>query len=449
MPIIEQISLTPDIQLILAQPPGETINGGPGIDIYKGISGGQDVFVLGGDGILPTLEDILPQVPLTDVIPSLRVPGSIIIDFNVNEDAIQFTDGLTTAQRFFADFELPVEPFYNLFRQETPLDQAILGVEQDFGILRQDLDPDNDNVLEGAAIINPADSTITGIVLNITPNELETVLTPSPVLPEVTINTLNPNATEGGEPGQFLFSINSPQNNDTIVNYTINGTSINGQDYQTIPFSATIPAGTTSAVININAIDDGIVEPVETVNLSLQPSENNSYIVGGVNTATININDTPAIREINFDDAENLQGYFIDPLTGVRFDNALGIVSFDQGGSGNFTDSLVDPGQGRAVTYAQGGSIIMNVPDVFSGQLSFRYASPFVSHQVVVYDSPNATGNILANVILDRTPDSLTNPGAYVLTVQEQQINFNGFAQSVSFGSVPDKLIIDDIKLFS
>ncbi len=75
MPIIEQISLTPDIQLILAQPPGETINGGPGIDIYKGISGGQDVFVLGGDGILPTLEDILPQVPLTDVIPSLRVPG--------------------------------------------------------------------------------------------------------------------------------------------------------------------------------------------------------------------------------------------------------------------------------------------------------------------------------------------------------------------------------------
>ena len=460
MPTIQQVSDTPDIQVIRSQSPGETLDGGPGIDIYKGISGGQDVFVLGGDETLPLLQDILPDVPLTGVIADSRVPGSIIIDFNVGEDTIQFTDGLTTAQRLFVDFELPIQPFYNLFVPEgTPLQEAINTAVRSLDTSAEDLDPNNDGALEGAAIINPADSTITDIVLNITPNELVAALEPGNrpeenpfILPTVTINSLNPNITEGGTPGQILFSINSPQNNDIAINYIIGGTATNGIDYQaiTLPF-VTIPAGQTSSEpININAIADGIPEPVETVNLSLQPSGNNNYIVGGVNTATININDTSAVREINFDDAQNLQGFIdIDPLTGVTFNNALGIVSFAQGGSGNFTDSLVDPGQGRAITYAEGGSIIMNVPDGFSGQLSFRYASPFFNHQVVVYDSPNATGNILANVILDRTPDSLTTPGAYVLTVQEQQINFNGFAQSVSFGSAPDKLIIDDIKLFS
>ncbi|NES93010.1 MAG: hypothetical protein F6K13_29445 [Okeania sp. SIO2B9] len=270
-------------------------------------------------------------------------------------------------------------------------------------------------------------------------------------LPVVAVNTINPNITEGGVPGQFIFSINSPQNNNIAINYTIGGTATNGIDYQaiTLPF-VTIPAGTNSAVININSIADGIPEPVETVNLNLQPSGNNSYIVGGVNAATININDTLAVREIDFDSAGDLREYPIDPLTGVTFNNALGIVSFAQTGSGNFTDSVVDvnpASQGRAITYSQGNSIIMNVPDGFS-ELSFRYASPFVNHQVVVYDGPNATGNVLANEILDRTSDSLATPGAYVLTPEEQQINFNGFAQSVSFGSEPNKLIIDDIRLF-
>ena len=179
MPTIQQVSDTPDIQVIRSQSPGETLDGGPGIDIYKGISGGQDVFVLGGDETLPLLQDILPDVPLTGVIADSRVPGSIIIDFNVGEDTIQFTDGLTTAQRLFVDFELPIQPFYNLFVPEgTPLQEAINTAVRSLDTSAEDLDPNNDGALEGAAIINPADSTITDVVLNITPNELVAALEP-------------------------------------------------------------------------------------------------------------------------------------------------------------------------------------------------------------------------------------------------------------------------------
>ncbi|MEB3343809.1 Calx-beta domain-containing protein [Okeania sp.] len=262
---------------------------------------------------------------------------------------------------------------------------------------------------------------------------------------KVNVNTLTPNITEGAEPGQFIFNIDSNQSSDIVVNYSLGGTSTNGSDYEAIPLNVTIPAGSTNAVVNINALDDRIVEPLETVELTIQPSNNNGYTVSEANTATINIED---IREVGFNDIQNLQDYSIDSLTGVTLENADGIVSFQQGGNGNFIDALVGPAQGNAITYSEGDGIIMNVPGGFSGGLSFRYASPFVNHRVTVYDSPNGTGNILNDVTLAQTPESSEDFGTYILTEQEQIINFNGVAQSVSFGSEPNKLILDDIRLF-
>ena len=58
------------------------------------------------------------------------------------------------------------------------------------------------------------------------------------------------------------------------VNYTISGTAINGVDYRQIPQSVTIPAGKDSVIIEIVPIDDQIVEPTETVVLSLYQSPN-------------------------------------------------------------------------------------------------------------------------------------------------------------------------------
>ena len=654
-----------NIELILAEVPNEILDGDAGVDILQGVVDGQDTFVLGGDGTLPTVGEVVPGSPLS----TQTIPGAIILDFNLNEDAVEPV--LNAEEIVVSDLQLPVALSYNLFAAGVPLEEAIDSVTA-LGVRTENVDPDGDGNLEGALITNLADNTPIGYFLNIDDSDLQAALFPAPELPIVTvetdtpnitegggagqfivnidrpqnnntvvnyaiggtatngvdyptipfsvtippgatgalinvnaisdgifepletvnltlveadgysldemnntatinindvtapppptvsINTLTPNITEGGgagqfivnidrpqnnntvvnyaiggtatngvdyptipfsvtippgatgalinvnaisdgivepletvnltlqqsnsynlgaintatisinneppevtintftpniteegeQPGQFLFSINSPQNNNTIINYSIDGTATNGLDYVTIGSSVTIPAGITGAVVNINAIADGIPEPLETVNLSLQPSQNNSYTVGGVNTAIVNINGTPAIREINFDNVRDLEEYPIDSLTGIRFDNALGIVNFNQGGSGNFIDSLANLGQGGAITYSEGNSIIMNVPDGFSG-LSFRYASPFVNHKVVVYDSLNATGQSLNETILDLTPDQQLTPGAYILTPKEEQINFNGFAQSVSFGSEPNKLIIDDIKLFS
>ncbi|MGD1809481.1 hypothetical protein ACP6PL_29170 [Dapis sp. BLCC M126] len=341
--------------------PGD--NGPLAIDIYKGLSGpGQadnaDNFVLGGDGPLPSLANLglPPNVP---ALGNLTAPGSIVIDFNRNEnDTIRFIDGLDNAQRIVQDLPpnfFPLNQFYQLFGPDAEAGRNLL--QNTYNISATDLDSNNDGFISGALIINPninpdGTRTITGFFLNTFADELREVLRISP----------------GNGPDQ------NPENPQ------------------------------------------------------------------------------PSPREINFNDAQNLGGYFRDPLTGVTFsNNTLGIVSFQEGGDGNFIDHLsnsTDRLRGRAITYDQGGSIIMNVPGGFSGPLTFDYSSPFFNHEVIIYSNPNGNGTPLANITLDRRFDTQATPGAYGLT-SSRQINFSGVAQSVRFGSAPDKLVLDNIRLGS
>src|SRR5204862_3956404 len=67
----------------------------------------------------------------------------------------------------------------------------------------------------------------------------------------------------------------------------------NGGDYQQLPTSVTIPAGSSTATLTVTPIDDSTVEGNETVVLTL--SANAAYTVGSPNSATITIadNDQP------------------------------------------------------------------------------------------------------------------------------------------------------------
>ncbi|MBF7093427.1 hypothetical protein IUY40_17980, partial [Flavobacterium sp. ALJ2] len=55
---------------------------------------------------------------------------------------------------------------------------------------------------------------------------------------------------------------------DTVANFSITGTAINGTDYTTIENSVMIPAGQNSVTINIQALSDFIIETDETVILT-------------------------------------------------------------------------------------------------------------------------------------------------------------------------------------
>jgi hypothetical protein len=82
----------------------------------------------------------------------------------------------------------------------------------------------------------------------------------------------------GTNTATFIVHRNGPTNADLTVNYQIGGTASNGVDYEALSGLVTIPAGRGSAQIIVTAIDDSLVEGIETIVLKLQPSP--GYAIG-------------------------------------------------------------------------------------------------------------------------------------------------------------------------
>ncbi len=109
-----------------------------------------------------------------------------------------------------------------------------------------------------------------------------------PDFPVVKILATDPFAYEA-DPVSGTFTISRTGKTDTYleVRYSISGTATAGSDYVAIPESVTIPAGSSSATIQITAIDDPLPEMDETVVLKINSDP--AYIVSGTDAATVTI----------------------------------------------------------------------------------------------------------------------------------------------------------------
>jgi gliding motility-associated-like protein len=80
------------------------------------------------------------------------------------------------------------------------------------------------------------------------------------------------NATEGGVNGTFIIKfagdVTTTSARPVTVGYQLGGTASAGVDYQSFG-TIVIPANTHSITVNLNAIDDHIIEPTETVTFTL------------------------------------------------------------------------------------------------------------------------------------------------------------------------------------
>lgn len=65
--------------------------------------------------------------------------------------------------------------------------------------------------------------------------------------------------------GEITISLVSPQTDTTYVPLDIQGSAINGTDYQQIPDTLVFPPGVTSITLDIIPFADGIVEPTENI----------------------------------------------------------------------------------------------------------------------------------------------------------------------------------------
>ena len=111
-------------------------------------------------------------------------------------------------------------------------------------------------------------------------------------LPAVSV-AATANAAEPSTNGQFTVSRTGSTASSLTVNFAVSGSATAGVDYANLGTSVVIPAGSASATIAVNVIDDAIYEGSETVVVTL--TANPAYIIGSSSaTVTIADDDKPA-----------------------------------------------------------------------------------------------------------------------------------------------------------
>nr|WP_286191175.1 Calx-beta domain-containing protein [Synechococcus sp. FACHB-909] len=118
-------------------------------------------------------------------------------------------------------------------------------------------------------------------------------------LPVVTLAVSPASVTENGTTNLvYTFTRTGATTNPLTVNYAINGTATNGTDYGLIPTSVTFAAGSATATVTVDPTADAILEPDETVSLTLTADP--AYVVGTTTTITGTIaNDDAASLSIS------------------------------------------------------------------------------------------------------------------------------------------------------
>jgi hypothetical protein len=133
--------------------------------------------------------------------------------------------------------------------------------------------------------------------VNITDNDIPTLIFTSPV--------------HGGEPsthGSITVSAGVIVATPLSFTFSITGSAQNGIDFNTISYTQTIPAGSSSVVIPITVIDDNLQEAPEQANFQL--FSGSTYYLGSPNYMSINIsdNDKPTITVTATDNTAAEQG---------------------------------------------------------------------------------------------------------------------------------------------
>jgi hypothetical protein len=196
-------------------------------------------------------------------------------------------------------------------------------------------------------------------------------------LSTITISVSDKSASEtliGTTPntGSFTLTRNNDITTSLSINYSISGSAINGQDYDSLTGVAIFDAGSSIASINLNPIDDSLFEGKESVSLTLQAAA--SYTVGKAKSATayINDNDKPTISIIASDNIalETASGAPVNPgqFTLARTGNAAAALTVNYLMSGTATngqdyDSLI----GTATFAAGSSTALVNINPINDG----------------------------------------------------------------------------------
>ena len=137
------------------------------------------------------------------------------------------------------------------------------------------------------------------------------------------------NGDEAGADGEFTVTISQTSSTDTVIDYTVAGSAVEGTDFGSLSGQVTVLAGQTTATIEIPTIDDSLIEVTETVQITLDSivSGDPSVLIGGTNSASVNLADDDAgLWSISGDATvtESLDAAYTIALTGT-FGNSASV----------------------------------------------------------------------------------------------------------------------------
>ena len=168
--------------------------------------------------------------------------------------------------------------------------------------------------------------------------------------PLVRLRVTKRDAAEGGDSGQFLLERIGPTVNALNVTVAITGTATAGADYVAIPTTVTIPAGASTALVNVTPLQDTIIETVETVVLTISTSANYVRAASSADySGTVNLydDDAPVVTVVATDsaasEAGNDPGVFTITRSGATT-NALTVNYGLTGSALHGTDYVALPG---------------------------------------------------------------------------------------------------------
>ncbi|MEO5802635.1 MAG: Calx-beta domain-containing protein, partial [Verrucomicrobiota bacterium] len=245
------------------------------------------------------------------------------------------------------------------------------------------------------------------------------------VLPVVDIFVTDAVASEtGNDVGIFTLNRTGGTGNTLTVRYAVSGTASNGQDFATLSGLVTFPTNSSTATITVTPIDDFLVEPTETVVVTLLPDP--AYILSPFNTSgSIDLFQDDgqglSVSTTFLAVPENGTNAFQVQLTAQPTNTVTVTTTFS---SGDTNLSIVS---GAILIFNFGN---WNIPqsvsigashdfDLVNGQALFTVSSPGLSNEVVTateLDSDFVTFLLSTNVVA--VPENGTNSLTVRLNVQ-------------------------------
>jgi Ca2+-binding RTX toxin-like protein len=203
-----------------------------------------------------------------------------------------------------------------------------------------------------------------------------------PTLPTITLEVNPSSVVEDGTTNlTYTFTRTGDLTNSLSVNYSIGGTASNGTDYGNIGTSVSFAANSNTATVIVDPTADNVVEPDETVSLTL--TSDPSYVLGTIApvTGTITNDDSLPIANTDgiFDVTQNT------PLTLT----VSQLLSNDVDVDGDVLSIIAVSNPLNGIVTLMGNNIIFTPNPTYLGVASFEYT---------LSDSNNGTDTGLVNL---------------------------------------------------